>query len=268
MWNSAEVALLDAAARANAALTTILEADSPQVVDLKNRVGRAFVEMQRLKAAEDQRAALFNARGRLVTNIETFVRDLDGELVALPEPAVKLGKNQNVIVEIEACRRRLRELGSDLRSVRTAPITIDAARAKMRATIEELAERGEPNVERLLFGGALELPMEFMSVTPIVNPDRLLVGWQQVNSTALAVWAAKDAILAKLDKVLMDEAGDNPGLTDEARASRIAEISRDLLAAARQECALIELAHAQGMTSIEFREDTDPLALLNLELRR
>ena len=72
---SPEVALLDAAARANAKLTAPVEGDSPQVVDLKSRVARIFGEMRRLGDPETQRANLFNTRGRLVTNIETFVRD-------------------------------------------------------------------------------------------------------------------------------------------------------------------------------------------------
>ena len=103
-----------------------------------------------------------------------------------------------------------------------------------------LAERGEPNVERLLFGGELEMPLEDKRVVPVINPDRLLIAWQQIDCAAFTAWAMKDSIVAALDKAIVEEAGDVPGLTDEARANRIAEINRDLLTVAREETALVE----------------------------
>jgi hypothetical protein len=263
-------AALDAATRANKKLTTVLDGDPPQVVELKNKISRSFAEMARLAAAQEQRSALWNARGRLVRNIETHL--VDGippgcSLQSLPETAAKLGKGQHILDEIEARRRRGRELAANLRDVRAASITPAAARQKMRETIEALAARGAPSVERLMFGGEIEFPQQNMQAVPVLNNDaHVLIAWQEFDAASYITWLMRDAIVAKLDAEIARESDGAPGLTDVDRANREAEIIRDALAAAREECALVELAHAQGMTSVEAREDVDPMAFLNLEM--
>jgi hypothetical protein len=266
---TAATAALDAASRANARLTWIAPTDQPPTVELKKKIDQLFQQMRRLGAADDERSAIWNARGRLVRNVEDYLRTgvpAGCSLRALPEPAPKLGKGQNVLDEIENRRRRVRELAADLHATRSAPITPAAARQKMRETIETLAARGAPNVERLLHGGEIEFPQSEMRARPVFDDRGLLIAWQQPDALAFVTWLLKDAVVSKLDGEIAAEFSDEPGLSDSDRAAREATILRDALAVSREEVALVEMAWGQGMSGVEHRAEVDPLAFLNVEL--
>jgi hypothetical protein len=262
-------AALTAAERANKKLTTVLPGDVSQAVELKNKIDRAFREMQRLGVAEEQRAAIWNTRGRLVRNVEMFISDgipSGCSLQALPEPAVKLAKGAHIIDEIESKRRRGRELASDLHTCRSAPITANAARAKVRAFIEKLSERGCPSLDAVMFGaGDVGLPEMNMQAKPVMNDTAMLIAWQEVDAAAYITWLLGEDVVAKKFDALIAAEFTEPGISDEDRASREAVILRDALAVAREECALVELANAQGV-NVEAREDIEPTAFLNLAI--
>jgi len=259
-----EIAKLDAATRANARLTWIGRDDPPQMVDLKKKINRAFAEMTRLTAANEARSALWNARGGLVHNVETYLRNgipRGCTLHALPEPAPVLPKGGNIIDALEGKRRRRSELAADLHATRSAPILAAMARQRAHEKIEALAARGEPDISRLMYGGDLELPEMEMTVTPVIQSEvPLLIVWRQPDAIAYLTWLHKDAALKKIDAMIASE-DDGSGLSDETRSQRENEILHDTRAVEREECALIEMAHALGMSSIEFSADCSPLAL-------
>ena len=261
-------AALPEAVRLNKRLTTVLPTDVSQAVELKGKINRAFAEMQRLAVADQQRAAIWNARSRLCNNVETYLADgipSGCTLQALPEPAVKLAKGQNILDLIEDKRRRGRELKADLHTCRSAPITSAAARAKVRAFVEKLAERGAPSLDAVMFNaGDVGLPEMNMTARPVLNDAGMLITWQQFDAAAYITWLLEDVAIKKFDALIASEFTE-PGLSDEDRASREAVILRDILATAREECGLVEKALADGM-NIEAREDIEPTAFLNIAI--
>jgi hypothetical protein len=61
-------------------------------------------------------------------------------------------------------------------------------------------------------------------------------------------------------------ADEGTALSDEQRGERLGEIEIDMLAAERDEEALVEIAHRAG-TPIDRRPDASPLALLNVAFK-
>jgi hypothetical protein len=141
-----------------------------------------------------------------------------------------------------------------------------SAKAKIAAHFEMLRATRAPSIARLVYGGELELPMLQMRATPAIqcNPP-ILVTWQQIDVEGVLAYAfpaLEKQLLADVDEELQ---GASP-LTDAERARRVAEIERDSLATAREVCALVEAAHAQGRMNLEYPAEINPLAVLNAEL--
>ena len=74
-----------------------------------------------------------------------------------------------------------------------------------------------------------------------------------------------NALLARLDALISEEADDPAALTHEARQKAEAEVMGDLLAVERDEAALVWQAQSQSLL-VEHRADISPLALLGLRL--
>ncbi len=72
-------------------------------------------------------------------------------------------------------------------------------------------------------------------------------------------------MIAAAQAAIVAAADDAAALSIDERTRLIGEAERDALAVAREEVALIKAANAAGKT-ILFRPDTDPLALLELEI--
>ena len=99
--------------------------------------------------------------------------------------------------------------------------------------------------------------------TTILNVDKPgAVGFGSTPDLPVAVWANRDAIIAKLDAKIDEMASDKTGLDPEAHQRRIAELQRQLLDdAERPEAHLVHLAREQGLP-IEHRADVHYLAML------
>ena len=85
------------------------------------------------------------------------------------------------------------------------------------------------------------------------------------DTLALIAWLAKDELIAALSAEIDARADDGAALTDEQRGERLAEIEIDMLAAERDEEALVEMAHRAG-TPVDRRPDASPLAVLGVAL--
>lgn len=261
----ATTAVLDHAARANAKLTWVFPEDEPQVAALKGVINACFQHIRRLEAVRDPRQALWNERGGFVRNVENFLNS-GVTLRSFAEPTPTLRKGEDVLGALENRRRRHRELVALRHATTSAPVDAVTAKAKIKSRFEMLRATRAPSIERLLHGGDLELPILEMRATPVFQTDPpSLIAWQQVDVEGLLAYAVpglEKLLCAAVDQELRDASP----LTDAERAKRLSETDRDLLAVTREECWLVELAHEQGRTEIEYRLDTDPAAAVNAEV--
>ena len=99
--------------------------------------------------------------------------------------------------------------------------------------------------------------MLFVAASKAVDQQNVVgkIVVQEPDLLSMFVRINKSAILKDLESQVEQVPG---GLTDQARAERIRDLLRDILAAERVECALVERAGAA------YRPDTDPRAVLGL----
>jgi hypothetical protein len=88
---------------------------------------------------------------------------------------------------------------------------------------------------------------------------------ETTNVLAVFAWTFKDALIAKLDASISATGNDRVALTVEGRQLQSAKLQADLEAVERDECELIWRGQGQGLP-IEFRSDTNPLAILQCRL--
>jgi hypothetical protein len=240
-----------------------------RVVAQQRLVNKLTDDFRRLQERSETRAAAFQAASQAQANVETWLKsgrpggttllDHDG-----PEP--KLLKGESVIDAIERLRRRGRELKADLHRIESAPFPSSYAKQRMRQMIEQLAQRGQPDVS-----GLIELDRDIVWATlrqqadVVSTAQRALAFHEAVDVVGLAAFLLKPTLISALDALVDEESDDANSLTHEARQQREAEVMGDLLSVEREESALVWLAQSQNLPC-EFRHDISPVALLGLKL--
>ena len=240
-----------------------------RVVQAQQALDRATETFERIKQRSETKTAAWQAASGALANIEAWLKsgrpggttllDHDG-----PEPTLLKGE-KNVVDAIENRRRRVRELRADLHRIASAPYPSSYAKQQMRAQIEQLSQRGEPSVSRLV---ELDGPVEFQTqrLTSDVHSERRSLAFAEVPDTvALIAWLHKDALIKRLDELIGAEADDGAALSHEARQQAEAEVQGDLLAVEREESFFVWQAQAQNLP-VEHRFDCDPRAILQIEL--
>ncbi|MFL9824110.1 hypothetical protein [Rhodoplanes sp. SY1] len=155
---------------------------------------------------------------------------------------------------IETKRRRVRELLADLRQIDAAPYLSANVKARWRAQLDQLAERGRPNVFPSVERGE---PIEFPEIAVSNHPaaDKMVP-----DGFSFLVWAFRDHVAAKIDAEIDANADDAAALSDQARREKFREVLGDLLAAEREEETLV----AAAKFDVDRRPDADPRAVLGL----
>ena len=220
------------------------------------------------------RVAAFQATSSALRNVESLLQTRPGNttLAEFDGPQPKLNKGEDNLSAIERLRRRGRELQAGLHSVRSAPYPSAHAKRRVREMIEQLAQRGEPNVAGLIEHGDCRIEQLFpkmLARADVHNAGPKAAGcaayFELVDPTALAAALLKDAMVKWFDALIDAEADDKAALTHEQRQQAEAEIQGDLLAIERDECALVWQAQAQNLPC-EHRHDVSVLALLSIAL--
>ena len=88
---------------------------------------------------------------------------------------------------------------------------------------------------------------------------------QTPDVVGLFAWLHRDALVAALDREIVETSDDAAALTHEARQKAEAEVMGDLLAVERTEAALVWSAQAQSLP-VDHRADCSPQAILQVQL--
>lgn len=260
---------------ASAAGGRVHPAGHPAVKELEAKIARLDQEHQRFSERRDAAQHRRDVAGNPVKRCEDFLREngntafaeFTGQL-----PSMRKGEGHGAAVE--RLRKDLARIDADLHETRSAPRTVEEAKAIARADIEKLADAGAPGVHRLLERRDDELtwpqrtdraetfaigvgpngPIESKGFTSLVRPDAM----------ALTAWLHRDELIARVESEIDAYAGDG-ALTASERNERESKLLADRLKLQRSEEQLIEEAAAQGV-AIERRSDADALALLGIEM--
>ncbi|TYO65757.1 hypothetical protein FXV83_15180 [Bradyrhizobium hipponense] len=245
--------------------------DAPQVRDEQSRMNKKLHELARLRELVEVRGGRFQRMKRLIVACEDFLRSSippGTAIVARPEIEPELRKNETLLEAIERERYRLRELDADERRAKTAPIPSSIAKARAREQLSRRAEQSAPSTMRLVEHGT---EVEFATITQRLAVISTAVDQHSYangdvpDAIGLLLWTLKDEIIDKIDALIDEDSSDECALTDEARAELLAQIAKERLQIEYMDCAMVRAAQVQGI-SVEFREDSDVRALLNVEL--
>jgi hypothetical protein len=249
-----------------------LRADHPAAQQAQAELDAATIEFQRVTDLSNARAHTSGQLRSLLDKIDAYLASLRDGVTLAPYNGPDLKKpkpGEDVLVAIERCRKEIAGLQAELASVRAAPIMASAARQKVRDQIEALAARGRPDAYPVIeYGEDLRWAERVESFTVVgvaEGPDRplplrALAGGPVADTLGLIVWLHRDLLLAKLDEEINAVADDAAALNDTARSAKLESLRARLLAATRQECGLIKLAHGE----VAYRPETDPRAILEL----
>jgi hypothetical protein len=246
-----------------------LPPDHPLVIEAQKHLDKMTADFERLKQLQEVRTAAWQAASQAKTNCEDWLRhavpgNCTLEAVEIEEP--KLNRGESLIDGIERHRRRVRELKADLHRIASAPFPSSHAKAQMRRQIEQLAERGEPSVSRLV---ELDGPVEFQTQrvqSAVYNAQQGAVAFHEaVDAAALFAFLAPEILIKRLDALIDAEADDKAALSHEARQKAEAEVIGDLLAVEFQESCFVWQAQSEGLPC-EHRADCSPCAILGLRL--
>lgn len=214
--------------------------------------------LTKMHARRDEIGKRRDDAGNLASASNSLVVALKNYAFSLAEPVSDAEKFtpkkvSDPAAAIKDVRAKIEAAQQDLYAAHDAPLPSSKAREIIRNQIESMAEAGRPNVLPVLESGeALAFAMK---------PRGEYYG--ELDVMAALAFFFKDAMLAKLNEVVADDADDSCALDDAARARAIADAKAKKLAAERDEEQLIEQAATNGVT-IARRPAADPRAVLGV----
>jgi hypothetical protein len=237
-------------------------ADDPRWQSAKSKFEFKDAEFKRLDARATELSERSNRLGSLVqNNCEAHLKDLARvgvtSLEAYEGPAPKV--KGSPAAAVDTVRKQIDKLKAQADAIRTAPHPSAKAKELAREQINRLAEQGQPRCVASIDHGE---PIGFAR-SLVQSPEEGVPAIPHLyvqNALATMAWLLRDELVAALEAEIDRRADDEHSLDDETRASRLADVTTKLLAAEREECALIELAAG----TIEYRADCDPKAVLGI----
>jgi hypothetical protein len=251
-----------------------LHVNDPRLQTERNRLEAIQADMGEMQASLVARSERLASLGRLIERLTRYAESLSGHrIVAAPTVNPRLPKNGDLRAEVERVRREIAKFNADLREVEAAPHPSALAKSRARQTVEALAERGRPDVSGMIQHGetnpewpSLSLRVGLSASVAMAQATHPVVGLghaDHADALALVAWLHRDALIARIETEIDDYADDAKALTDEERAAKVAKIKSTILAAEREEEAIIRLIERDG-AEFERRVDADPRAVLSI----
>ncbi|MCA1492750.1 hypothetical protein I6F11_17660 [Ensifer sp. NBAIM29] len=248
----------------------IYSADHPAAVSAKAKWDKAARIAQELADKYDALGARLQAQRRLLDKIESYIRAA-GDLTASPALKLKMPAVDRLAAEVERVRAEIAELAAEKHAINSAAFTSAEAKARARAEIEALAEKGRPRVLDLIDHG----PRSGLTWPHLITQSRNhgmglhlpgdeLRAFTELDGSGLAVlaWLHRDALVQAIEAEIDAVAEDENALSTEERAANLAALDLRILGAERIEAALV----AASGGSIDHREDISPLAVLGVDV--
>jgi hypothetical protein len=233
----------------------------PERVKLVEQIGAMREEMARIDADIAAANLGFTTDGIidwLNHDVPTVAR-----FAAVPKPKFSINRGESLADVLAANRQEQALITEKIAELETAHTTVAEAQARMRADVDALAERGRPDVTGVLFGGAVQWPTKQL-VTDVHGEGHSHVGTATVDdAVALAVWACRDEIVAKLSAEIEVAGDDKTAVAAADRPGLIAANKAKLLELQHVAEAIICRMEAEG--HFVTRACTSPLVLLGID---
>jgi hypothetical protein len=245
-----------------------LPLENASVVQAQRTLDKATDAFKRLQELQVVRTAAWQSASAALSNVENWLKSgkpggtaLEALEIELP----KLNKGEDILSALDRLRRRGRELKADLARIAAAPFPSSHAKKRARDQIEQLAQRGGPDVGTLIeHDGKIEFAT-MRQQSEVHGAERTLAFHQAPDVVGLLAWLHRDALIKRLDALIDAESDDAAAMTLEARQQRDAEVQSDLLDCEMQEAALTWRAIEERLP-VEFRPECAPQAILGCRL--
>jgi hypothetical protein len=240
-----------------------------RVLAASNSLEKAEAEFRRIKDRSEVRAAAWQSASAALPAVEDWLKNgrpsgvvLEAVEVDVPRPVKGEG---GLLDQIENRRRRVRELKAAKHTIESAPFPSAFAKQRLRAMVDQLSQRGEPDVTLLLEHDREVIWPTSRQQAEVYGTERAFAFHEAVDVVGLLAFLLKPTLVAALDKLVDEASDDGAALTHEAREKAEAEVMADLLSAERTESSLVWAAQKQDLPC-EHRADISPQALLAVAL--
>lgn len=265
-WDMAPAALHHSSQHADRQVLTA--PDQARVDQSAREVASLKAELDRQSARLADLADTWQAYALPLQRIETYLREVRGSRFTLAAaPAGRARKASEG--DISRQREAVAALKAELADVRAAPIPSKEAKKSASDLVLDLADRGAPKLFDLAAGVfRIEFPTFRRDVETHGRAGDVIVSARGstnvVDPLALLAWLDPQKMIDALARDIDEIADDSTALDSATRAMREDEIEKKILAAEREEEALVEQALAAGL-KVSRRLDADPRAILGID---
>jgi hypothetical protein len=247
-----------------------LKPDDRRVIEAQKLVDKLTADLERLKQLQEVRAAAWQSSSRALSACEGFLKDGRPGGTALVDwdgPELQLLKGEKGLLDaVENRRRKVREIRADLARIAAAPFPSAYCKERLREMVDQLAQRGGPDVTLLLEHDADVVWPTLRVQVQVFNAQPGAVGYAEIpDMLAIEAWRNKEALIKRLEAEIDSNSDDSASLTHKARQKREAELMGDLRAAEYEEAALVWRGQSEGLPC-EHRADCDPCAILQIRM--
>jgi hypothetical protein len=232
----------------------------PERVKLVEQIGAMRDEIGRIDA--DIAAANL---GFTTENILDWLnRDVptSARFAAIPKAKFAIARGESLADVLAANRHEQAAITEQIAELETAHTTVAEAQARMRADVNALAERGRPDVTGVLFGGNVRWP-DKQFVADVHGEHSHVATTTVEDALAVAVWACRDEIVAKLSAEIEVAGDDKTAVAAADRPGLIAASKVKLLELQHVAEAIICRMEAEG--HFVTRTCVNPLVLLAVD---
>jgi hypothetical protein len=239
---------------------------------LETAIKEHSAEMEKVQELHEARNYRWQRCGNLVSTIEHYLAAISSDTaIGLSTFALDKSPRGDGVKDLEACRQRILELQADVAATDAAPIPSSLAKQIARAQIDQLADRGRPNVFSLIeMRQGISWPL-----IPAYGPNAMSAiahghgigaaapAAGAPDTLAIYAWHNRAAVIESIEQLIDESADDEHALSDAERTERRIAALAALLKAEREEDHLIRIGKSKGL-ELQRRPDADPRAVLGL----
>jgi hypothetical protein len=227
----------------------------------------AKAALARQVADRDARAGQSAAASTLFSRTEKYVAEqLPASGITLFTGRLPLQKETAPLKIVEHARAEIERVRQEIYRVTTAPKPSDEVAGAAMAELDQLAERGEPDIDALVAGVG---PLRFATAALDIGGYSadglpLTVSGYGVDVAATLCWLFRDEIGDRLIEVIRENTDDAHAIASRDRPKLLAALRGEQLQWERIEESAIDAGAVQGGALIVRRGDCDVRATLGL----
>lgn len=232
----------------------------PMEDSVENEIAALSKELSRIETQHRAIDERFRALSTLHSKVEAYVGKYSAVLRECKWEILPWEEVDYRAVRVQ--RDEIASLKADIHETQSAPRASDEVKAQARREIDELVASGTPDVFGAIEAGLpIKWPRQRLDIFTAATAGGVTARCETPHVLAILMWAHRDDVLRAVEAEIDKRAMDANALPEDVRQKRLIELHERLLAAERNEEALI----VAGGNVIDRRPDADPRAFLEVD---